>query len=93
MKKNINVSQKNISKRVIHKLQKGGGPLENHFSTDGSISNGITQISNSIQNIVYAIEQGIGATIRLIELPSAFSSIVNRPNEPLPSNVPIPRPT
>lgn len=85
-----------ISKKVIKKLnniQNGGGPLENHFSTDGSISNGVTQIANSIENIFYSITNAIDATVRIIELPSAFSSIVNKPNEPLPSNVPIPRPT
>ena len=49
----------------------------------------IIQTSHMLTNSLGAIGDAIDATISVATLPNDFISILDRPNEPLPSNTPI----
>ena len=75
--------------------QSGGfGPREDHFASGiegGTRAFGaiISNLTNMIVNSGSAIVNGIEAAVSVATLPRDFASIVNKPNEPLPSNTPI----
>ena len=87
---------KKIAKRVKNKIkkmkkQKGGGPRENNFNSSGNFGNMVNQLANMIENGVAGIVDSVNVVYSAVTLPSDMISIVDKPNEPLPSNTPISR--
>ena len=80
-----------IKKRIYKmlKIQKGGGPREFNFSTDGNFGNLVNQITNLFTNAISGITDGVEAVVSVIEAPYNLGHDVSRPNEPLPQNTPI----
>lgn len=94
--KDIEKIIKRVHRRIINELgQSGGlGPRENNFET--GISGGtkafgavIKNLTNLIVNAGAGIVDSISAIEHVAALPSEMTSIVDRPNEPLPENTPI----
>jgi len=80
----------NVKKKLLqNKIKKGGGPRENNFSSSGNFGNMINQLSNMIENGVAGIVDSVNAVYSAVTLPNDMISIVEKPNEPLPSNTPI----
>mgnify|MGYP006423378635 CR=1 FL=1 len=80
-----------IKKRInkLLKIQKGGGPREFNFSTDGNFGNLVNQIGNLFTNAIAGITDGVEAAVSVIEAPYNLGHDISRPNEPLPQNTPI----
>ena len=94
--KDIQEIVRRVKKRLEKEIkQKGGfGPRENNFVSGiegGTEAFGaiISNLTNMIINGGSAIVNGIEAVVSIATLPQDLSSIVGKPNEPLPSNTPI----
>ena len=59
------------------------------WSGSGSVKNLIKMLTCFISNNMVGVADGITAMGSLIDLPTDLASIASKPNEPLPSMVPI----
>jgi thiamine pyrophosphokinase len=94
--KDVKKIVRRVKERIAKELgQNGGfGPREDHFVSGiegGTKAFGaiISNLTNMIINSGSAIANGVEAAVSIATLPRDFSSIVDKPNEPLPSNTPI----
>ena len=89
MKPHLCVS-KRVKKRILKLLkQKGGGfiPRYADFDSSGNMGNTINQATYMVTNSIAAMVDTVKALVSIIELPNDFTTIVDKPNEPLPGNV------
>ena len=82
----------NIKNRLSRSSYKSKGQIGGDCtpSTSGDFDNMIGQLTCMIEEGIQSITSGIETAYSVITLPADLEWDMNRPNEPMPSNTPIP---
>jgi 6-phosphogluconolactonase (cycloisomerase 2 family) len=78
-----------VKQRLKNEIEQSGGlgPREINFSSNGDIGNLINQMSNLMVNTIAGVVDSVNLVANVAMIPSDFSSITGKNNEPLPGNL------